>query len=358
MVPTYKYDKYFRPVMSRIIAYNDEKDWKDSNVELPEIDQEVVVRICDNDDVTEEDDLHVFVVEELKFAKLNKNKEWEILPPHPMFDCSLLSNNEKLEKYATVTHWYYPDEIESKKWKTRFDRKEISDKLEVNVDNKMNAELVYKSLNQGIEALKRQNDVRNPQTEAGQSYLILKDLMNSIHYEENSEMKHEPIFKSDELPSSFDVFKRIVTNHYFEFNSERDAVKGLFYDIPIRLIGLIKVCNKLNDLVMRHGSEYVFILAKKGKDITVISPEDILVRTDEIKLPIYSISNTDEHRCNIGKAVKNISEPYTIKMYMFKTPETKPAPGSDLSDYFISGDSMIDEITRLINEEESEVEKS
>ena len=171
-------------------------------------------------------------------------------------------------------------------------------------------------------------------------------------------MRYEPIFKPDELPSSFDVFKRIVTNHYFEFNSERDAIEDLFYDIPIRLIGLIKVCNKLNDLAMRHDSEYVFILAKKGEDITVISPEDILVRTDEIKFPIYSVSNTDEHRCNIGKAVKNISEPYTIKMYMFKAPETKPAPGSDLTDYFISGDSMIDEIARLINEEESEVEKS
>ena len=105
MLAIYKNEKYSKPFMSKILLEFQKKNWKSTSEILPEKNREVIVRIVNDDYKISEDDLHIFPAEDMKLAILNNDDEWEILPPHSLFDYSVLSNKEKLNEGASVSHW-------------------------------------------------------------------------------------------------------------------------------------------------------------------------------------------------------------------------------------------------------------
>lgn len=180
MVAVYKHKSHSKPVLSRVLLQENRYDWKLTKEEKPEDGTTCLIRLCNNDQIVNEDDLHVYVNETLKIAKYKDNK-WEILPPHPLFDSSELSHNEFIYLHTEVSHWTIPSEKDINDWNSRFDiigkYKEI--KFEV---AESDAELIFMALAHGYEAIASLigNEINNPSSIHRKYYEVLYDLQNMM----------------------------------------------------------------------------------------------------------------------------------------------------------------------------------
>lgn len=147
----YSYPKYKKKVLSRILMYEGKRDWVNIEDKKPEFGDVVIIRLCDNTKMVAENDLHVMVLEDMKVAKYTE-EGWKILPPHPLFDYSPLSNKEIVNDDALVTHWAVANEDALKAWECRFKRIREYKHLKIETDDE-NLELVYRALLHGAHAI-------------------------------------------------------------------------------------------------------------------------------------------------------------------------------------------------------------
>lgn len=381
LLAIYKNEKYNKPFMSKILLEFQKKDWKSTSDFLPEKNKEVIVRIVNDDYKISEDDLHIFPAEDMKLAILNNDDEWEILPPHPLFDYSVLSNKEKLNEGASVSHWCYPEEVELKDWKTRLNLTILKDsKINISVKEEY-LELIYKALMHGAVALANETDVKNPKSKFSHMYMALFDMMNSLHHEKteapildtkkfkdilstkrNDEtMSEKPIFAPDELFSSFNIFKDAIVLNDLTYDSETDKTLDLFSDNSLKLTSLCKICNQLNDLQLKkYDSAYIFMLLKEDTFDTVGNVQEEIVARNGDNIPFMIFRNgkpavelpNNYCRGDFSVTLKHIEPPYRIKLYMFKNPKKHLSPTADWEKYLVTQYDMIKAIEFMIKEGE------
>lgn len=175
----YSVDGFDKKVLSRILMYEAKREWNKLEVSKPDIGSVVVIRLCDNETVIDENDLHIFVLEDLKVAKLVEEDKWEILPPHPLFDYSPLSNKSEVNEKATISHWSNLQGSDLDNWNNRLNQIREYGSLDLTVDDE-NLELVYKSLLHGAHAIA---------AIAGQSFIEEKDNPYRPMYEVLSDLQ-------------------------------------------------------------------------------------------------------------------------------------------------------------------------
>ena len=161
------------------------RQWFETKDKMPEEKQPVVIRLCHRTWKTGETETEVYPAEDVKIGYY-ANGKWTILPPHPKYDYSPLSDRTDLRKDVDVTHWAIPEEKELEWWVARFNRTREYKVLALQVDPD-HAKNLYRALIWGAALINQQAD---PEVKDLSSYLY--DLQNCIDFD-NAEAVVEAI---------------------------------------------------------------------------------------------------------------------------------------------------------------------
>lgn len=281
MIAIYKHEKYKKPVLSNILISESKFDWRLSSEGLPDIDQIVIVRLCNHSKQVDEDNLHVKVLEDLKLAKYTSNG-WRILPPHPLFDYSPLSHMDEIFKDTEVFHWAIPSEKDIVDWNHRFDIIGKYEKLNLEVGNK-DLPLIYKALMHGGMAIATLAgpEINKPDSEFRKFYEVLYDLQNSLQYEKEEDINTNLLFTKDELPT-WEELIGIISKKEYSYDPDRDTELDSYWKIPSKLMELMWLCNQLNKFAIEQNKPHRFTLMMEHHVIKIEKPNDFIIFTAKI----------------------------------------------------------------------------
>lgn len=137
--------------------------WHNVNDTKPAEGQKVVIRFVDPEFIEAESETEILLREDLKVAEFvrdyndKEQGEWVIQPPYLKYDFSPLSNREKINKEAHVTHWREASEEELDNWLHRLDPINKYNHLVIEVDPEFE-EGVYRSLVWGCNMLAKSSN--------------------------------------------------------------------------------------------------------------------------------------------------------------------------------------------------------
>lgn len=176
----YKDGRYKKPVISRLMLQLNNYEWKMTKDEKPELNKCYIVRLCDNSILVDEDDLHVYVAEDICMADYTE-KGWSITPPYPKFEIGRLSHRAEIYNSTEVTHWAVPTQRDIDDWKTRLDiPKDKYNLVELKVAES-DAELIHEALTMGITAIVQSSGsdfYKDPNSRHNVLCSVLYDLTN------------------------------------------------------------------------------------------------------------------------------------------------------------------------------------
>lgn len=163
-----------KKVISQILK--EKRNWFETKDKMPEEKQKVVIRLCHRTWKTGETETEVYPAEDVKIGYY-ENDKWTILPPHPKYDYSILSDKTELRKDVDVTHWAIPEPKELEWWFDRFNRTHQYNELTLKVDPEHEKSL-YRALIWGAALINQQSD---PEIKELSNYLY--DLQNCIDFD-------------------------------------------------------------------------------------------------------------------------------------------------------------------------------
>jgi hypothetical protein len=109
----------------RSLILEEERIWKFVELsQFPEPGKLVVIRIAHKTEVDEFDE-YISQVEDVKIGSYHPEEGWKVAPPHPVFDFSSLSKEDKIIDDAEVTHWALPEEGEVERWEKRWNPSDL-----------------------------------------------------------------------------------------------------------------------------------------------------------------------------------------------------------------------------------------
>lgn len=176
-----------KKVLSKVLL--DGHEWfSTSEIDKVPRSEPLVVRLEHPKTVIGEDKDVIMYMEDIKVAMLNKEGEWRILPPHPLYDFSPLSSKDHVYDGVNVSHWRYPINNEVGEWAKRLMPINHYSKLVLEVD-KDNERDVYIALIHAANAIVSRVDPEiwnNPDDDRAnqekKDWAILCDLQSAMDY--------------------------------------------------------------------------------------------------------------------------------------------------------------------------------
>lgn len=194
--------------ISSILSKEDGFKWIHINDTKPPLNTPVVFRFYDPNKSYGESFTEILEAEDMKVGTFD-GKDWKILPPFPLYDSSPLSDKDKLNDGAIVTHWAEVDEVTMEGWNTRFDPMGTYKHLNIEVDKEHEKEL-YRALlwaSSFIRSNMESNNNPESNKELFSFYRILVDLQwcmdNGKALENYSEEGNEPPTNSNVIKGNF-----------------------------------------------------------------------------------------------------------------------------------------------------------
>lgn len=139
-----------KKIKSNILENNSDRVWNDAIESVPEINEQVVVRITNPNYILNETDDEITFVEIMAIGKYlpginGESGKWVVCGPFPLYDYSPLTNKEELKEGALVSHWSVATEKEISDWANRYNVIGKYEKLSIEVD-KDHEEILYRAL--------------------------------------------------------------------------------------------------------------------------------------------------------------------------------------------------------------------
>lgn len=176
--------KLVKKVVSQILK--EKRNWVETVNEMPESKKPVILRLCHRTIFSGETDTEQYPLEDIKLGYYDMDsRQWIILPPHPKYDYSPLSNQGYLRENVDTTHWAIPEEKELEWWTNRYNRIRSYGLLELKVDPE-NEKEVYRALLHGAAFIHQYAPAEEKKLSE-----ILYDLMHCIDFNNTTDVPKE-----------------------------------------------------------------------------------------------------------------------------------------------------------------------